>query len=140
MKKAIVSIIGICVIGAVALCGNPSIRTTTLRTALIGSTDQMQMEVKGASIPTTNPYIDFYLDNVAGWKVLDFYVTAVASGNITTASLTPIYSSGEQVTNSVTLTSGIDMTVINSMFYKMRVYNPNPSIVNTVTMNILLNK
>ena len=82
----------------------------------------------------------FYLDNIAGFNALDFYCTAVSTGNmIVTADLQPIYSTGQNLTTNVTLTTGTDVTAFTSMFYKMRVYN-NHTATQNVTMNILITK
>jgi len=137
MKKAIVSIIGICLIGAVAFCGNPNIRSSVTSKVFAQSNSQMQLQLYGATIPTENPYVDIYLDNIGNASKVNFEVSSVASGNISTADLLPIYSNGSQVTGSVTITAGTPVTVIKSMFYRMRVFNPK-AIVNAATMNILV--
>ena len=138
MKKAIVSLLSVLLIGALAFSANANIRTTVTRNVLVQADRQMQMQFYGSNIPTTNPYVDIYLDNVGNATNVDFLVTAVASGNITTADLQPIYSNGASVTTSVTLTSGTPVTAFKSMYYRMRVYNPKPAILNPVTMNVLI--
>ena len=138
MKKAIVILLSVLLIGAVAFSANANIRTTASKSVFVQADRQMQLQFYGSSIPTTNPYVDIYLDNVANATNVDFLVTAVSSGNITTADLQPIYSNGAKITTSVTLTSGTPVTAFKSMYYRMRVYNPNPSILNPVTMNILV--
>lgn len=138
MKKAIVLLLSVLLIGAVAFSANANIRSTVTSKVFVQADRQMQMQFYGASIPTTNPYVDIYLDNVGNATNVDFLVTAVASGNITTADLQPIYSNGANVTTSVTLTSGTPVTAFKSMYYRMRVYNPKPAIVNTATLNVLV--
>lgn len=138
MKKAIVILLSVLLIGALAFSANANIRTVASRNVFVQADRQMQMQLYGASIPTKNPYVDIYLDNVGNATNVDFLVTEVSSGNITTADLQPIYSNGASVTTSVTLTSGTPVTAFKSMYYRMRIFNPKPSIVNTATMNVLV--
>lgn len=140
MKKASLFIIATLILGGLALAGNPNIRTSASNTQLYYSADQMQLSIKNMTIPTANPYVDFYLDNVAGWNQAGFYVHAVSSGNITTADMQPVFANGESFLTPSVFTTGTDITTFKSMFYRMRVYNPKPTIPVTVTMNILLTK
>ena|SRR3990167_1501984 len=140
MKNSI-KIVAVLALFGLALCGNLNIRESADSTAVRFSESDgcAQLEVKGYQIANGGSAL-FYLDNIAGFNALDFYCTAVSTGNmIVTADLQPIYSTGQNLTTNVTLTTGTDVTAFTSMFYKMRVYN-NHTATQNVTMNILITK
>jgi fructose-1,6-bisphosphatase/sedoheptulose 1,7-bisphosphatase-like protein len=140
MKNSIKVVAMLALLG-LALCGNLNIRESNNSNAVryIDGADCAQLEAKGYQIAKSGSAV-FYLDNIAGMNQLNFYCTAVSTGNfITTADLRPVYSTGENLTKNVTLTSGTDVTAFASSFYKMTIYN-NFTATQNVTMNILVTK
>jgi hypothetical protein len=141
MKKVSSIVILLALVIGLAFAGNPDIRTSQSGTRFSESLNCMQLDVIGSQIVSPNNWV-FYLDNIAGFDAVDFYVTSVLSGNITTASLQPTYSDGTVLGTSfdAVLTSGTDLTNLKSMYYKMTIYNQKIGVTNNITCNILVTK
>ena len=137
MKKAIVFLSTVLLIGAIAFSANANIRTTLSKTTLVKGNNQMQLEVKGAQIVSPNNWV-FNLDNVGDFNYVDWYVTSVTSGNVTTASMVPVFADGSTISQSMVSTSSVHFTDIDSMYMKMIIVNPKPGVTNNITCNILL--
>ena len=133
------SIILLAIVG-LAMAGNPKIRESNdaYTCHFSESFNSMHVELRGYEI-SPNATATFYLDNIAGFDQVNFYISAVSSGNITTASMQPILSMGEIILTPSILTSGTDMTTFKSMFYSMAIVNNVATTVN-LTGNILVTK
>ena len=90
MNKANVFIISL-ILGALAFCANPNIRANVSGNVVYYSDTQMQFEMKGSTVTTTNGIV-LYLDNIAGFNQLNFYIGAASAGTITTANVRPVLS------------------------------------------------
>lgn len=133
MKKALFFglIIGLC------FAVNANIRPGNTGGKVVNGYDFYCLEVNDTVAPTVDMYC--YLDGIAGYSQINFYVTGVSSGTaITTLNAIPLYRDGTQVTASQLVTSGTDLTEMRSPYYKLVI----PAITTTrnVSFNILLTK
>jgi len=141
MKIASTIVFALALTMVLAWGGNLNIRESTDSSACryTEAVDQAQLELRHYQI-TPNQTALFYLDNIAGYNNLDFYICSQTSGTqITTANLTPILSKGEQVITGSVVTSNIPTTTFKSMFYKMQIWNHVGATIN-ITANILITK
>ena len=121
----------------VLLAGNVS-TVSDLDYGVSDGADFYQLEMNGMElIATESATIYFY--NIAGYDTIDFYVGAIASGNITTLNFQPMLSNRVEIGDAQVISSGVDVTDFKSGHYKMTIVNP-VIITNNVTMNILLAK
>ena len=119
------------------LAGNLKIVESLANGRATGAKNALSLELKGQTILPLS-YIEWKGANVGGMNRIDFYGVEVTSGNATTLSATPILSTGEVLSGEEqTVTSGTDLTVIKSNYYRFRLYN-NVAITTNVTLNFLI--
>jgi Na+-transporting NADH:ubiquinone oxidoreductase subunit NqrB len=100
-----------------------------------GNEDFKEYVISGKQILSGNAFA-VTIDEVAGYDKIDFYTSAVASGSITTGTLT-WYDFGGNSYGSVVITSGVGVTNFKSSKVVFSVSNPVQA-TNNVTMNIIL--
>ena len=131
MKKILVGLILL----SFVFSANANIRAGNTGGKVISGYQFYQMEVKDTVAPTAD--IIWYVDNLAGYSSVDIYFTGVSSGDLpSTISATPVYSNGDSVTDSQTITAGTSLTDFKSTYYKFTL----PAIATTrnVSFNFII--
>jgi hypothetical protein len=135
MKKLILAVMLLCLVGVSAFAGSPAIRVGNTGGQTSSAYESLWFEVRGAVHPTAD--IVWYADNIAGYSSIDFYGMAVSSGNTpTTISAQAVYANGSPIGSEQILTSGTDLTDIRSAYYKFTL--PAFSVTRNVSFNFLI--
>jgi hypothetical protein len=89
----------------------------------------IQLDMVGVAIPPTSS-ISFNYYWIGAYDGMDFYMSAVSTGNISTANIVWELMDGTDITTS-TLTSGTPLTQLKSAFATIQIFN-----YKTVTANV----
>ena len=121
-------------IAGLAFAGNPGIVESLANGKEIRGREFLSLELKGQQVATPSYSITWRLNNIIGYTSIGVDYISVSSGNATTLSMQPIFSTGENAGSAGTLTAGTDFTDIDSAFYDVTYYS-NVAITTNVTIN-----
>lgn len=135
MKKILLVLV-ILFLGLTSFAGTPAIRADYTGARVSSAFDSLWVEFINVAAPTSSAIV-FYADNILGYASIDFNVTGVSAGTaVTTISAQAIYSNGNPVTASQTITLGTPLTAIKSAFYKFTL--PAGAVTRNVSMNFVI--
>ena len=103
---------------SVSFSGTAKIRESLTSARQTRGWQAIQLDVQGQQVLPSST-ITWYGDNIGGMSRIDFYGPVVSSGNATTINCIPVMADGTELDSEAqTLTSGTDLTVIKSNYYK----------------------